>query len=129
MTNNVKPLSILLLTFTLTTGLSQTNEPTKTNASVSLGGQLMISGNTKDLFYNMGGGGISMQFTDAAISINFLPSLRYHFETHIVSPVLGFGPQLKLKERFLIGIPFYYNDNAWTASIGVGYKFRNVCAQ
>lgn len=71
----------------------------------------------------MGGGGISMHFTDAAISINFLPSLRYNFEANKISPTLGFGPQLKLKQRFLIGIPFYYIDNAWTASIGVGYKF------
>lgn len=127
----MKYLLFFLLTFCIyVTGFCQVEESKKrTDTSITLGGQMMISGNAKNIFYNMGGGGISIKFNKVALSVNFLPSLRYQFETDKITPALGFGPQLKLKERILFGMPIYYFDNRWSASVGIGYKFAHACAQ
>lgn len=98
-------------------------------SAISFGGQMMISVNDGNLFYNMGGGGISLRSRKLAGSINFLPSLRYNFSTEKVTPVLGIGPQIQIKERLIIGMPVYYLENSWRASFGIGYKFLFGCAQ
>lgn len=98
-------------------------------SAISFGGQVMISANDGDLFYNMGGGGITLKNRTMAGSINFLPSLRYNFNTEKVTPVLGIGPQIHIRERLLIGMPVYYLENSWKVSFGIGYKFQFGCAQ
>lgn len=122
----------LTMMLVLTTTISYCQNETKkrnSDSGITLGGQMMISGNAQNLFYNMGGGGISLSSNKISLSVNFLPSLRYNFETTKITPVLGVGPQLKLKERILIGVPVYYLENNWTASIGIGFKFLHPCAQ
>ena len=99
------------------------------NSSISFGGQVMMSANDGNLFFNMGGGGIQLKGKTVAGSINFLPSLRYNFSSEKVTPVLGIGPQIHIKERLIIGMPIYYLENNWRVSFGIGYKFQFGCAQ
>jgi len=74
-------------------------------------------------------GGLSVKSNKMALSINFLPSLRYNFDTNKITPALGIGPQLRVKERILIGMPVYYLENQWQLSFGIGYKFLTPCVQ
>ena len=96
---------------------------------ITMGGQLMVSTDGDNLFYNMGGGGTFARYRQVAVSINFLPSLRYNFDTEKFTPLLGLGLQLHIKERIIIGMPLYYINDQWRASFGVGYKFLLSCPQ
>ncbi len=90
--------------------------------TVAITGQLMVSGNKDNLFFNMGGGGLTLKIKTSAVSVNFLPSLRYNFVTAKITPILGFGPQWYIKNKFIIGVPFYYLEGKWNATFGIGYK-------
>ncbi len=94
--------------------------------TIAITGQLMVSGNKDNLFFNMGGGGLTLKIKSSALSVNFFPSLRYNFDTEKVTPNLGFGPQWYFKNKLIIGLPLYYLEGAWKASFGVGYKFPLV---
>lgn len=89
----------------------------------------MLSTDFDNIFYNMGGGGIAFTKSNVAFSINFLPSLRYNFDSEKLTPTLGIGPQVHLRDRWIIGMPVYYIENSWKVSIGVGYKFHLSCPQ
>ncbi|MGE0588669.1 MAG: hypothetical protein AB7O48_08850 [Cyclobacteriaceae bacterium] len=96
---------------------------------LDVGGQAMLSLNNDHLFFNMGGGGLSVRSTRFAISVNFLPSLRYEFDTDRITPTLGIGPHLHLNNRLIIGMPVYYYSDQWHPTFGVGYKFQRACPQ
>lgn len=120
-----KLLIILFLVIICTTRLqAQTaDERIKSHAALAITGQMMLSGNNENLFFNFGGGGLTMKVKASAISINFLPSLRYNFGTEKISPTLGFGPQWYFRNKLIIGMPLYYLEGTWKASFGIGYKF------
>ncbi len=117
-------LMLLLIMSISLMSLGQTSD-SKGDAKLTMAitGQLMISGNTENLFLNFGGGGLTMKVKSSAVSINFLPSLRYNFETEKISPTLGFGPQWYFRNKLIIGVPLYYLEGTWKASFGIGYKF------
>lgn len=77
---------------------------------------------------NFGGPGLRWIYPKVfQLGIDLMPSLRFQKEEpkSIVTPLLGFGPQLFfLKEKKLIlSIPFYYNvtQNKWGMTAGLGY--------
>ncbi|MDZ7646583.1 MAG: hypothetical protein U5K54_05055 [Cytophagales bacterium] len=78
---------------------------------------IAISGNLENLFLNFGGGGLNLKMKSSALSVNFLPSLRYNFNTEKVSPTLGFGPQWYFKNRLIIGMPLYYLEGSLESNV------------
>ncbi len=98
-------------------------------SEITMGGQFMVSTDGDNLFYNMGGGGTFVRFRQVALSVNFLPSLRYNFDSEKFTPLLGLGLQFHIKERIIIGMPLYFINDEWRASFGLGYKFLLSCPQ
>lgn len=114
---------ILIMSISLMSPGQASDSKGEAKLTMAITGQLMISGNTENLFLNFGGGGLTMKVKSSAVSINFLPSLRYNFGADKISPTLGFGPQWYFRNKLIIGMPLYYLEGTWKASFGIGYKF------
>lgn len=122
---------MLVISFYAVSGYAQEQSATKRSfaSELTMGGQFMVSTDGDNLFYNMGGGGTFVRFRQVALSVNFLPSVRYNFDSEKLTPLLGLGLQFHIKERIIIGMPLYYINDEWRASFGLGYKFLLSCPQ
>ena len=122
---------ILVMILAAASGYAQETRSEKRSftSEITMGGQFMVSTDGDNLFYNMGGGGTFARYRQAALSVNFLPSLRYNFDSEKFTPLLGIGLQFHIKERIIIGMPLYFVNDRWRASFGLGYKFLLSCPQ
>lgn len=103
---------------------SQTELSKKINPSIS--GQVMIGGNKDELFFNLGGSGVTLNMKQSALSINFLPSLNYNINEKKVIPALGIGPQFYFKNSMIISAPLFYTYNQWHVTLGIGCRFNSI---
>ena len=99
----------------------------ETKAKLNIEGQLALTTDGKGVFFNMGGPTIKFVYPKFSFAINMMPSLRFQEDKvkSLVTPMLGFGPQIYfLKDkRFLVSFPAYYNtgNNKWTFTAGLGF--------
>jgi len=84
----------------------------------------MVGGNQDELFFNLGGSGVTLKMKQSALSINFLPSLNYNIRDKKLIPALGVGPQFYFKNSIIIGAPLFYTYNRWHITFGIGYRFH-----
>jgi hypothetical protein len=103
----------------------------KQGVTVNLEGQLLATANATDLFISIGGPALKFNFPNFTIGLDMYPSLRFRYPVTklLVSPVLGFGPQLNFlkNKRFVVAFPCYYYSSSstkyWLATAGIGYVF------
>lgn len=112
-----------LLTLPLSLQGQTSTDQAHQQATLAISGQFLFSANQDNIFFNLGGSGIQLKINHTTVSANFLPSLRYNFDTEKLSPTLGFGPQVLLKNGIIFGTPLYYINNQWIITFGLGYKW------
>jgi hypothetical protein len=118
-----KSLNIVFFLIFQSIAFAQTEPKTQFNIE----GQIAITTNGQGIFYNMGGPNVKFNFSKVSLAINMMPSLRFQNDPvkSVVTPMLGFGPQLYFlkNKKFLLSFPAYYNtsNNQWIFTAGVGY--------
>jgi hypothetical protein len=118
--------NILFFLFILTT-VSVLGQQEQKLTSFNLEGQIAATTDGKGVFVNFGGPTLKFNFDKVTFGINFMPSLRFQEDKvkALVTPTLGFGPQLYLlkNKKFILSFPAYYNTNTnvWTFTAGLGY--------
>ncbi len=116
----------LFLLFIITT-VSVLGQQEQKLSSFNIEGQIAATTDGKGVFVNFGGPTVKFNFSKITLGINFMPSLRFQEDKvkALVTPMLGFGPQLYFlkNKKFLLSFPAYYNTNTnvWTFTAGIGY--------
>ncbi|MCS6833521.1 MAG: hypothetical protein NZ521_08085 [Flammeovirgaceae bacterium] len=101
------------------------NASSTSNNVVGFDGQIVLTTNGEFTFLNFGGPGVKIKKGVWTISLNMLPSLRFHKDAKapLVTPSLGTGVQLYYKRLILCGSTYYVaNRNYWIVTGGLGFK-------
>jgi hypothetical protein len=126
----VKLLLIAVLCLILNLKITaQTTTNQSTTSNFSMGGQVGLSigkyNNVEQLFFNLGGPNVKLNYKKVSLGASMYPSLRMDLKTTTISPTLGAGLFFS-KSKYALTLPMYYfaTQNKWIASFGVSYKFN-----
>jgi hypothetical protein len=92
--------------------------------------QFLVSTDLKAMYLNIVGAGIRYSRRNASISVTIFPSLSFRDDKNpepgedkkpFVRPGFALGPLFQYK-RFMLGLPTFYQDDAWHFTVGCGLK-------
>lgn len=98
----------------------------ESKAGFDFTGQVSSLFGKESVTLTFGGPGISFSGSNLEFSARFLPSLRYGFKANFAKPnesmrtVLGFGAQVRYKKLLATLPAFYFFQNHWEFTAGVG---------